>query len=52
MYHTKVVFGVSRGDRGKMIHFFEIFLSCFYDSIYLIAFRCIVKCQVLATAWD
>ena len=34
-----------RGDRGKMIHFFEIFLSCFYDWIYLIAFRCIINCQ-------
>ena len=38
-----------RGDRGKMIHFFEIFFSCFYDLIYLIAFKCIMHCQVLAT---
>ena len=35
-----------RGDRGKMIHF------CFYDWIYLIAFKCIIHCQVLATTWD
>ena len=44
------VFNVqSRGDRSKMIHFFKIFFSCFYDWIYLIAFKCIMHCQVLAT---
>ena len=38
-----------RGDRGKMIHFLKIFLSCFYDWIYLIAFKSIIHFQVLAT---
>ena len=41
-----------RGDRGKKIHFFEISLSCFYAWIYLIAFRYIINCQVLATNWE
>ena len=40
---------IYRGDRGKMIHFFKIFFSCFYDWIYFIAFKCILHCQVLAT---
>ena len=39
----------NRGDWGKMNHFFKIFFSCFYDWIYLIAFKCIIHCQVLAT---
>ena len=38
-----------RGDRGKMIHFFKIFFSFFYDWIYLITFKCIIHSQVLAT---
>ena len=41
-----------RGDRGKMIHFFKIFFFCFYDWIYLIAFKCIIHCQVLATTLE
>ena len=40
---------ILRGDRGKMIHFFKLFFSCFYDWIYLITFKCIIHCQVLAT---
>ena len=40
---------VVREDRGKMIHFFKNIFSCFYDWIYLIAFKCIIHCQVLAT---
>ena len=35
-----------------MIHIFKIFFSCFYDWIYLIAFKCIIHCQVLATTWE
>ena len=46
---SDTIYSKSRGDRGKMIHFFEIFFSCFYDLIYLIAFKCITHCQVLAT---
>ena len=40
---------IYRGDGGNMIHFFKIFFSCFYDWIYLIALKCILHCQVLAT---
>ena len=36
-----------RGDP----HVLNIF-SCFYDWIYLIAFKCIIHCQVLATTWE
>ena len=39
-----IFFTRPRGDRGKMIHFFKIFFSCFYDWIYLIAFNCIIHC--------
>ena len=48
----KYVSQKARGDRGKMIHFLKIFFSCFYDWIYLIVFKCIIHCQVLATTWE
>ena len=51
MYNGVGVRFADRGDRGKMIHFFLIFFSCFYDWIYL-AFKCIIHCQVLATTWE
>ena len=41
-----------RGDRGKMIHFFKNIFPFFYDLIYLIAFKCMMHCQVLATTWE
>ena len=48
LYQLSYRGGISRGDRGKMIHFFKILCSCFYDWIYLIAVKCIIHCQVLA----
>ena len=41
---------ITIGETGaKLSTFFEIIFSCFYGWIYLIAFKCIIHCQVLAT---
>ena len=41
------------GETGaKLSTFLKYFSSAFNDLIYLIAFKCIMHCQVLATTWE